>query len=71
MAIPHPAGQFGCVTISIGGILFERYDRQFDDTSWQDMLVMADKQLYLAKSEGRNRVCLRFMQAAKLVKTVG
>ncbi|WP_372871329.1 diguanylate cyclase [Shewanella sp.] len=71
LAIPHPAGQFGLVTISIGGVLFERFDSQFKDTSWQDMLVMADKQLYLAKSEGRNRVCLRFMQAAKLVKTVG
>lgn len=71
LAIPHPAGQFGCVTISIGGILFEQFDRQFEGTSWQDMLVMADKQLYLAKSEGRNRVCLRFMQAARLVKTVG
>ncbi|WP_349356717.1 sensor domain-containing diguanylate cyclase [Shewanella jiangmenensis] len=69
--IAHPAGQFGMVTISIGGVLFERYDPQFDELSWQDMLVMADKQLYLAKSEGRNRVCLRFMHAARLVKTVG
>ncbi|QSX36348.1 sensor domain-containing diguanylate cyclase [Shewanella sedimentimangrovi] len=70
LQIVHPKGQYGLMTVSIGGIFYEHFHPQFVGVSWHDMLAMADKQLYIAKSEGRNRLSLRYMQAAKLVKSV-
>ncbi len=49
MALPHKESPFDCLTISVGVAAS-------CDESWQQMIEMADKALYKAKSNGRNNV---------------
>ena len=51
--IEHPASPFGIVTISLGVATFMGTDRQLDERS---LIELADRALYAAKSQGRNRV---------------
>ncbi|OIQ67856.1 response regulator PleD [mine drainage metagenome] len=54
LQIPIPSGQNLSVTISIGGAYAPRWVRSTPEL-WIDR---ADSELYRAKSEGRNRVCI-------------
>jgi len=54
LRIPLPSGQTLSVTISIGGAYAPRWVRSTSEL-WLDR---ADIELYRAKSEGRNRVCI-------------
>ncbi|EPF66478.1 Diguanylate cyclase (GGDEF) domain protein [Pseudomonas syringae pv. syringae SM] len=51
--IEHPASPFGIVTISLGVATFVGTDRQLDQ---RGLIELADRALYAAKSQGRNRV---------------
>lgn len=51
--IEHPASPFGIVTVSLGVATFIGTDRQLDQ---RGLIQLADRALYAAKSQGRNRV---------------
>ncbi|KXI28645.1 GGDEF domain-containing response regulator [Paraglaciecola hydrolytica] len=51
--IIHPKSSFGRVTVSIGVATYTTSDSMTLD----DTIKLADKQLYLAKTQGRNQVC--------------
>lgn len=56
--IPHQGSPLGRVTISLGCASWEPgSDMPLDDTLIDRMLSQADKRLYQAKFNGRNRVC--------------
>ncbi|MCF5705773.1 diguanylate cyclase [Pseudomonas syringae] len=51
--IAHPASPFEIVTVSLGVATFVGTDRQLDQ---RGLIQLADRALYAAKSQGRNRV---------------
>jgi diguanylate cyclase (GGDEF)-like protein/PAS domain S-box-containing protein len=53
LGIPHQGSQHGCVTISVG-VTGGKCDAR---TSTSSLLAAADGALYVAKEQGRNRVC--------------
>lgn len=53
LGIQHRRSQHGCVTISVG-VAGGRCDAR---TSTSSLLAAADGALYVAKEQGRNRVC--------------
>lgn len=66
-AIPHAASQLGQVTISVG---VETFDTR---SSFKVPLALkehADKALYRAKSQGRNRVCIYKSKASVALRAV-
>lgn len=57
----HPKGSHGKrVSVSIGGCLYERFHPSFSDITWEMMIGQADKQLYEAKTSGRNQIKLKY-----------
>jgi diguanylate cyclase (GGDEF)-like protein len=59
LSIEHRSSPFGRVTVSIGcAALCPGHD-----TSCEDLLEMADRALYRAKQEGRDRVCNALLDA--------
>ncbi len=56
LAIHHPENEKGFVSISIGGVFFSRMHPQLALSSWQQMVELADEQLYKAKSQGKDRL---------------
>lgn len=53
--IPHSGAESGTVTVSIGVAEFAQRARKPGD-GWNDVVRVADRSLYAAKTEGRNRV---------------
>lgn len=51
--IEHPKSEFSCITLSIG---VATYSGKNNETKLFDVIQAADKQLYKAKSAGRNQV---------------
>ncbi|ALI04806.1 cellulose biosynthesis regulator YedQ [Pseudomonas sp. FW306-02-F02-AA] len=51
--LEHLSSPFGSVTASLGLATFTAYDSEHDETS---LIDLADRALYLAKSQGRNRL---------------
>jgi diguanylate cyclase (GGDEF)-like protein len=59
LCIVHPAAEgTGCVTISVGGASFVPNR----DMQVSELIARADKALYRAKEEGRNRVCCDLLE---------
>lgn len=55
LQVEHKGTQRGILTISCGVSTFDKTDK---DCKWETVLDRADKALYLAKSAGRNQVCM-------------
>lgn len=55
LAVEHQGSGKGILTISCGVAVF---DKEGKNTSWETVLDRADKALYAAKSQGRNKVCV-------------
>lgn len=54
LALPHPTETGECLTVSMGGVSLV----PAEDNVAVELISRADKQLYLAKSSGRNRICV-------------
>ncbi|ASJ95912.1 sensor domain-containing diguanylate cyclase [Shewanella marisflavi] len=54
--IYHQASPFEKVTVSMGAVLYDGYHPSFADDDWQQMIKLADEQLYQAKESGRNQL---------------
>lgn len=54
LGIEHRGSSAGILTISCGVAAFDMSKR---NNKWEDILELADKALYSAKSKGRNQVC--------------
>jgi len=68
--IYHPKSCFdNRVTVSIGGVFYERFHPSFSDVSWETMIAQADEQLYKAKLSGRNKLMLEYKRV-ELLKLV-
>ena len=55
LQVEHKGTERGILTISCGVSTFDKTDK---DCKWETVLDRADKALYLAKSAGRNQVCV-------------
>ncbi len=69
--IYHPKSCFDDrVTVSIGGVFYERFHPSFSDVNWESMIGQADEQLYEAKLTGRNKLMLEYkrVESLKLVE---
>ena len=66
LSIAHPSREdIGCMTISVGGVsLVPQRDMQVSD-----LIARADKALYRAKNDGRNRVCCDLLEAEQSQST--
>ncbi|GJF08080.1 hypothetical protein NGTWS1803_11140 [Mycolicibacterium cyprinidarum] len=76
LAIPHPESASSVVTISVGVCTVDPHDearyRGVDpDTAVSELLDCADKALYRAKSEGRNRISVAELGAPPVDETCG
>ena len=56
LRIPHCKSGFGCVTISIGVAAIDDANAHFGQRACEELIRVADKALYRAKNNGRNKV---------------
>ncbi|TVP14198.1 diguanylate cyclase [Shewanella sp. KCT] len=54
--IYHQASPYEIITVSMGAVLYDGYHPEFADDDWQQMVKLADEQLYKAKESGRNNL---------------
>ncbi|KIO38026.1 sensor domain-containing diguanylate cyclase [Shewanella sp. cp20] len=54
--IYHQASPFEIITVSMGAVLYDGYHPEFANDDWQQMIRLADEQLYKAKESGRNNL---------------
>ena len=58
-AIPHKKGPLGCLTIS-GGCSSVKKRQEENYSKWEQVVEEADRALYQAKTDGRNRAVIHY-----------